>query len=260
MTTSASEGHRAYYEQDEVWDPSAAGDPQADALRAEFVVERVLALGAGPVLDAGAGNGIIANRLHTLGVEVVAYDWSETAMAEVQAPKAVGDLRELPFGDRSFGVVVVSEVLEHIGPEYDLVRAELARVTGAAAIVTVPNDEDLVAEAIICPACECRSSPFRHVRRFDPADLADALPGFTATEVTAFGPADVRRRAWEAVIRRDLLRRTPWSPTALCPQCGFSAPGSPAPPARRRRAAWLVRPLRHRKRRWLGAVLRRAGS
>jgi len=155
--------------------------------------------------------------------------------------------------------VVASEVLEHLGHEYDLVRGELARVADLAAVVTVPNDEDLVSEAVVCPACRCRSSPFRHVRRFASSDLAGALPGFEASELVTFGPKDVRRRAWEAVIRRDLPGRTPWTPTALCPQCGFSSPGSPPPPSRRRRAAWLARPLRQRKPRWLGAVLRRVG-
>jgi ubiquinone/menaquinone biosynthesis C-methylase UbiE len=44
----------------------------------------------------------------------------------------------VPFADRSFDVVVCSEVLEHI-PEYRQALAEIARVCRGRAILTVPD-------------------------------------------------------------------------------------------------------------------------
>jgi SAM-dependent methyltransferase len=110
-----------------------------------------------PVLDLGCGGGRHAFEMYRRGARVTALDLNATDVAAVnemfaamraagEAPPGAdavamrGDARTLPFADRTFAVVVLSEVLEHI-PDDRLVIAEAARVlrTGGVLAVTVPR-------------------------------------------------------------------------------------------------------------------------
>lgn len=248
-----------YYDRARLWSSEGQYGRAAEAHRAETVTELATQVHPRRVLDVGAGNGIVANRLLARGLDVVAFDFSEVALQGVEGPKVIGDIGAMPFDDRSFDLLILSEVLEHLGTgTFDRARREVARVSRRHLVITVPNREDLLAAAIACPSCGCRSSAHRHVRRFDAGDFAALIPDFAPTSVFTFGPVDQRVRRLEAAIRRDVLDRWPWPATALCPQCGYSSGVAPAPPGRRRYRAALARPARISRARWLGAVLERS--
>lgn len=89
---------------------------------------RVLNLGGLAVLRRGVF------RIDPYGFRVVHLNLSPKFRPEV-----IGDGAALPFGNRSFDAVIISEVLEHV-PEPGLVLAEAARVLtpGGRVLITVP--------------------------------------------------------------------------------------------------------------------------
>jgi 2-polyprenyl-3-methyl-5-hydroxy-6-metoxy-1,4-benzoquinol methylase len=98
------------------------------------------------VLEIGCGRGVFAAELARRGADVVAADFSETALnytrERLQGTGAtvLADVQAMPFPDESFDVVVSQETLEHVPhPEQGL--AELVRVTGRGGtlILTGPN-------------------------------------------------------------------------------------------------------------------------
>jgi SAM-dependent methyltransferase len=100
-------------------------------------------LPAGRALDAACGTGRHARRLLELGHTVSGVDLTpemlERARISVpQATFAVADLRQLPFADASFEVVVCGLALAHL-PSLDGAVGELARVLapGGRLVVSV---------------------------------------------------------------------------------------------------------------------------
>jgi SAM-dependent methyltransferase len=95
-------------------------------------------LGPGRVLDLGCGTGHSYHRLAPR--ETVGVDLDAEALEGQERETVVADLRELPFGDDSFGSVIASHAVEHV-PDPERVVIEAARVLepqGIAAFVT-PN-------------------------------------------------------------------------------------------------------------------------
>src|SRR5581483_10555434 len=88
-------------------------------------------------LDAGCGTGAVAERAAERGARVTGIDIAaalvETAVQKahakgLQIEYGVGDVEQLPFGDRSFDVVA-SSVGAIFAPDHAQTARELARVT-----------------------------------------------------------------------------------------------------------------------------------
>lgn len=100
------------------------------------------------VLEIGCGRGGFARYLQGLGADLVAADFSETAV-EV-ATRILGDLphcearvidiQDIPYPDNSFDMIVSLETLEHV-PDPFKGLSELVRVTkpGGKLVITTPN-------------------------------------------------------------------------------------------------------------------------
>lgn len=257
-----------YYEQEELWNESSGYENPVEQVRAERLAALVSDLGARRVLDAGAGNGIVANRLQAMGLDVIAVDHSSLAMTRVLTPKVVADIGNLPFEDSSFDLVLSSEVLEHLPAAiFTSARSELGRVARRWIVVTVPNGEDLVSSGIVCPACRARSSPWRHMRSFATPDLTDLIPGFRTTAVETFGPVIEHRRRLEAIMTRELLDRRSWPLYAICPQCGFRLSARESHRERDARTSVIpslkdriARPFRRRAPKWILATFESAAT
>lgn len=88
------------------------------------------------ILFVGVGDGMVPYLLkQNSGYEIITFDFDPGLK-----PDVVGDVRCLPFPDKSFDLVCVFEVLEHI-PFDDLKMAlkEVSRVSKKGAIVSVPH-------------------------------------------------------------------------------------------------------------------------
>jgi 2-polyprenyl-3-methyl-5-hydroxy-6-metoxy-1,4-benzoquinol methylase len=104
------------------------------------------ATGARRILDAGCGEGFVVSYLlqETDGLTITGIDCSLEAieMARQMVPGVLfdaGDLREMPYSDGSFDLVMCLEVLEHLPDPHKGLR-ELRRVTSAHCLVSVPHE------------------------------------------------------------------------------------------------------------------------
>lgn len=98
------------------------------------------------VLEVGCGEGHLARYLAD-GWEappIVAFDVSPAVIAEAAriggTPRFfVGSSYALPFPDRSFDLVIMCEVMEHLA-EPQVALAEISRVARQACLVSVPRE------------------------------------------------------------------------------------------------------------------------
>ena len=125
------------------------GNPIARAHIRRFqrvIGDRLAPFAPRSILDAGCGEGFTLAALAARfpGVALTGIDADEAAIAFArthagEATFSTADLYALPFEDASFDAVVCSEVLEHVAaPERAL--AEVLRVAGRVAVVTVPHE------------------------------------------------------------------------------------------------------------------------
>jgi SAM-dependent methyltransferase len=93
------------------------------------------------VLDAGAGHGALAKRLHEAGFRVSACDFRPEQFRYDQVECRKADLTDrLPYDDASFDYVIAVEVMEHL-PDHDRFFHEVGRVLkrGGRLVVSTPN-------------------------------------------------------------------------------------------------------------------------
>ena len=100
----------------------------------------------GTILDAGCGEGI--NLLTLVGIggwELTGIDLDTDSLqiARDALPETVsldhGDLEALPYPDRSFDLVIGTEVLEHVDDPSAALR-EMVRVSRRSLILSVPRE------------------------------------------------------------------------------------------------------------------------
>jgi 2-polyprenyl-6-hydroxyphenyl methylase/3-demethylubiquinone-9 3-methyltransferase len=96
------------------------------------------------VLDAGCGYGLFSEAAAARGADVVGFDLGERLVARAIARSGsrgvVADACRLAFRDKSFDLVISSEMIEHTPEPWRAVR-ELSRVlrAGGLLILTTPN-------------------------------------------------------------------------------------------------------------------------
>lgn len=95
------------------------------------------------VLDVGCGEGINVAALLADGVDAWGVDVNPWLIGRSLAPDRcrAGDVRALPFADRSFDLVYCVDVLEHLA-DYGAALREMARVSRRDVYVKVTTTED----------------------------------------------------------------------------------------------------------------------
>jgi hypothetical protein len=110
-------------------------------------IELIRSVGPSTILFVGIGDGMVPDFLKKdPRYAVTTFDIDASLR-----PDTLGDVRALPFGDKSFDLVCAFEVLEHM-PFGDTKRAlgEIARVAHAAA-VSLPHRQTGLAVALKFP-------------------------------------------------------------------------------------------------------------
>jgi len=178
------------------------------------------------ILDMGCGDGRITNRLTSRCSKVVGVDSSREALKHVNAEKMLGSIDSLPFGDKSFDVILCCEVLEHLPFRvYPRAIEEIERVAAKHIIVTVPDNEDLERSLTTCPHCGCKFNPSRHLRSFDSQAVVELFNQFRLQTTRCCSPVKVKiypRFLIKGAESLELLPNNPFPTTAVCPQCGYS--------------------------------------
>lgn len=97
-------------------------------------VDTVIGLDCRKILELGIGNGTVSNYLKRMKLDLTTFDINE----ELE-PDYVGDIRDLPFEDGSFDLVMSCEVLEHLPWEdVDKAFSELGRVSKKYVFISLP--------------------------------------------------------------------------------------------------------------------------
>lgn len=98
------------------------------------------------ILDAGCGEGFTMNKLEENGIgkkiEGIEYEKDAINFGKKLFPNLIikqGSIYKLPYRNRSFDVVICTEVLEHLKEPAKAIT-EMLRVSKKYLILSVPND------------------------------------------------------------------------------------------------------------------------
>ena len=168
---------RSYYEQEVELRRFVPGEEPYEEDRVRFVFRLLGSLRPARILDVGCGDGYLCKR-YVEGRAAHRVDGVDISTGRLrfaaQLCRAVGFVNgridRLPFRNDSFPLVSAIEVIEHIEDPTGALR-EIARVSSAHVIVTVPN-EQVPAEAL-CPNCLHRFPVDGHLQTFTLDRLAE---------------------------------------------------------------------------------------
>ncbi len=145
--TSAADVAKSYDDWSERYDSEMASLGYRHPTICLAMLTRYLKKGDGPILDAGAGTGLLGEWMAIAGYDTVeALDISEGMLKVARSKGVYKDCRQgvmgekLPFDDNSFGAVVSAGVFTtgHVGAEG---LAELVRITrpGGVLVITIKD-------------------------------------------------------------------------------------------------------------------------
>lgn len=99
-----------------------------------MLVQELLKFKEENVLEIGIGNKTTYNYLKQQGINIDGCDFDKDL-----EPDYVGDIRNLPFNNNSYQVILVSEVLEHITwGDVSIALRELHRISNRYVIISIP--------------------------------------------------------------------------------------------------------------------------
>lgn len=156
------------------------------------------------VLNVGVGAGFLEELALRKGVDIHALDPSAAAIERLRERLPIGeravvaDVERIPYPIAAFGVVIMSEVLEHLDDRaLSQGLAEVRRVLEPAGrfILTVPYEEYLPDGVVFCPGCGNRFHRWGHVRSFNRQSLQETLArhGFRVEKMSLETFPDWRR-------------------------------------------------------------------
>jgi SAM-dependent methyltransferase len=156
------------------------------------------------ILNIGAGNGSFEELAWQRGWEVHALDPDARTVARLVEKKIharQGFIEKLPYADAYFDFVVATEVLEHLTEEqrHSGVR-EVARVLkkGGWFVGTVPDNEDLRRNQVMCPKCGEIFHRWGHQASF-------TLASTQAELAAVFGKIKIERTVFISLAGRSLF-------------------------------------------------------
>ncbi len=208
-------------EERNVWEyfqTETSGIFEGNYSRAKFLVERFPP--GGRILNIGVGNGRLEQLALARGLEVYCLDPGEKSIQLLREKLALGDRARvgssdaIPFGDGYFDGVVMTEVLEHLEPEVmTRTLSEVGRVLkeGGLFAGTIPSNEDLSEQGVVCPKCGDKFHKWGHKQSFTAERFAEVLSaGFRVlrAERRLFTPWNILnwKGKLEAVVKIGLFR------------------------------------------------------
>ncbi len=175
--------------QDKIWDYfqnnlEVSGLAFESSTRYHFIAKQIKT--RADVLNIGIGRGGLEEILISKGVNAYCLDPSEKSIQRVKdllglADRAkVGYSQSIPYADNSFDTVIMTEVLEHLSD--DVIKQTLKEVhrvlrSGGRFIGTVPADENLLKQRVVCPDCGKLFHQWGHVQSFSSEGLFQLLAG-----------------------------------------------------------------------------------
>jgi 2-polyprenyl-3-methyl-5-hydroxy-6-metoxy-1,4-benzoquinol methylase len=202
-------------------------------------------------LDVGAGDGRVSHALADQGKAVTAVDISAVALSRLRVPGVQGSCADLKFPDRSFDLVISTEMLEHLDEDICVkARKEMARVARKYILITVPNRENLAENTALC-ACGARFHLWGHYRSYQSSDMIGMFEGYQLLRCDEIGPKGFvyeRHLLW---LRHRVAGAWEWEPTTRCPKCNRTEPAPVRWEFAKRACDFLNAKVKVRKKGWL---------
>lgn len=127
---------------------------------------------ASRVLEAGCRDGFITLKLAEKYKSITALDLNMPRIDHPHVHCVQGDITSLSFPDKTFDLVICTEVLEHILPgALEKACSELLRVCSRYLLIGVPYRQDLRVHATRCVHCGKINPTTGHVNSFDQQHL-----------------------------------------------------------------------------------------
>ena len=192
-----------------------------DGRRKAQLFGALIPAGCASILDVGGGTG-----WSTVDVRrkcaVTTLDRTLASLLTGRGDRVLADAGYLPFRDRSFDVVLSSELLEHLAESvFEKARTEMARIAAKFLMISVPYRENLRARMVRCGYCCEVFHPDYHVRAFREQDLAVLFSRWTLAEWHVFGVLDEHAGAASVSTFFRGARRIPTATEyTICPSCG----------------------------------------
>ena len=133
------------------------------------------------ILNIGIGDGWLEKRCQQAGWHTYSLDPSQSAIAKIKELGIGGEtgyIEKNPYPDAFFDVVFCSEVLEHLAEEQiKLGLLEIQRVLkdGGLLIGTVPHNENLLLNQVVCPCCDKVFHRWGHLQSFQRPKLSQVF-------------------------------------------------------------------------------------
>ena len=207
------------FEQEGVWG-NLIQDPNTE--RRIEMFQQMIPGDVDRIVDVGCGDGAITNSLAETW-DVTGVDLSAAALAHLRTNAIQASATELPLPDKSFDLVLSSEMLEHMPVlAYRRAIAEMQRVTRRYVLISVPYREDLESRTVRCPRCGWRGHVWGHRQSFTAESLLAGFEGFDIVESRVFGPLqEPPWPRWLIWTTHNVLRSFYWAAGQhpMCERC-----------------------------------------
>ncbi len=183
-------------------------------------------------LDVGCGDGKITGHLiKETQKKIVGLDSSQEALSRCNFETVVGDATAVSFGDRTFDLVMTTDMLEHLPASIEEKSwNELFRVAAHYVMVAVPFREELLDGTARCPGCGATYNVNWHMRSYDWLKLLERKPqGWSVDSMVLTGEPWSPCHPIETSFRRQVLGEYAGWSNSICPQCGGLGKGVDQP-------------------------------
>lgn len=179
--------------------------------------------GIASVLDVGCGDGKLSEVVKSsFNTELVGLDFSFEPLRHTTFPVVNGDASNLPFPDKSFDLVMTTDMLEHMPPALESQAwSELFRVGREYVLVAVPFQEELLDGMTCCPSCNEKFHVNWHDRSYEINRVVQNCPSdWCIDKIVLTGEAWTSMHPVETAFRRQVLGEWAGWSEAVCPECG----------------------------------------
>jgi len=196
-------------------------DTSADIKKKALRIAEIIPSEVRTILDVGCGNGIITNELSSRW-DVTGLDNSAQALEFVKTKKVLASALSIPFEDKSFDLVISSEMLEHMN-QVDLERAvnEIVRTAKKYILITVPNQENLQSSMVKCPNCSFVFHAWHHLQSFSKKKIENLFG--SGLRLIHFETAGSCQQQWIPFLLKAKQLLGQWmnpGKETVCPDCG----------------------------------------
>lgn len=205
-------------DQTKIWDHFQNSEELGDAFinampRYEFLARQIKS--GMTVLNIGVGRGGLESILIKKKVVVNCLDPSEETIDRLRKQynlglrAQVGFSQNMPFRDGEFDVVIMSEVLEHLTGDVLLsTLCEVRRVLKPDGffVGTVPANEILIDNNVMCPHCGESFHRWGHIQSFSLSRLREVLSvnGFTVQRIETRAFPSWRRGGLKNIVKSSI--------------------------------------------------------